>query len=171
MKVLAGLLLLIVPAVATAQGDSAAAARIRLTGAGGARLGSVTLGVSHRSDVRQVLDSLGGLGPERENDVTFIVGADTMRPRRFYTPPATMNQLYFEDDVLVMVVEGIPQDLPLTRSAFAARYPDARETHREAGWYELQIQVGGCVWLMAVFGAGDNQLQSDGYAYTCKRRP
>ena len=170
MRIPSGLLFLLLPGIAAAQGISTTVARIPLTGFGGTSLGTVVLGVSHSADVEQLLDSLGGLGPRRDNDVVFMVGTDTMRAPELYTPPATMNQLYFEDDILVMIVEGIPHNLPSSKSKFTARYPNARETRRESGWYELQTQVGDCVWLIAVFGVGDDQLQSDGYAYTCKTK-
>jgi hypothetical protein len=78
-----------------------------------------------------------------------------------------MNQLYFDKDVLVLIVEGTPRALPATRSAFLARFPTALETRREAGWYEMQTQLAACVWAIAVFGTSDNKLESDGYAYTC----
>jgi hypothetical protein len=81
-----------------------------------------------------------------------------------------MNQLYFDKGVLVLVVEGIPRGLPSTRSAFLGQFPGAKEGRREGGWYELQVQVRDCLWLVAVFGVGDDKLESDGYAYTCESR-
>ena len=169
MKIMSlGLLFLLLPSVALAHSDSTSVSHFSLTGFDGATFGNLELGVSHTTDVRQLLDSIGGLGPERENTVEFIVGTSTMHPPLLYTPPATMNQLYFEDDVLVMIVEGTPHNLPTTRLEFTARYPNARETHREPDWYELQTQVGECVWLIAVFSSGDDRLQSDGYAYVCR---
>ncbi|HEY7681665.1 MAG TPA: hypothetical protein VH879_03385 [Gemmatimonadales bacterium] len=168
MRHLAALLLLAAwPAAAWTQADSAAPTRIGLTGFGGATLGYVVLGISHAEDVQHVLDSLGGLGPKRDNKVTFTVGALKMRPRQLYTPPATMNQLYFDNDVLVLLVEGIPRGLPGLRAEFLTRFPTARETRHETGWYEMQTQLSDCLWLIAVFGAADDKLQSDGYAYTC----
>jgi hypothetical protein len=167
LRYVAALLLVIVPAPVWAQWDSTQPSRIPLTGFGGVSFGYVMLGTSHPSDVQRVLDSLGGLGPKRDNKVTFVIGQTQMRPPRLYTPPATMNQLYFRNDVLVLVVEGIPRGLPGSRSEFMARYPGARETHRESAWYELQTQLSDCLWLIAVFGVSDDKLQSDGYAYTC----
>ena len=112
----------------------------------------------------------GGLGPKRDNRVTFTIGTTELHPRELYTPPATMNQLYFDRGILVLVVEGVPRGLPTTRSGFLAGFPTAKETHRESGWYELQVQLRGCLWLIAVFRATDDQLESDGYAYTCAQR-
>jgi hypothetical protein len=37
-------------------------------------------------------------------------------------------------------------------------------------WYELQTQLGKCVWLIAVFRTSDDTLESDGYGYACGRR-
>jgi hypothetical protein len=165
----AALLVVILPATAWAQLDSTQPPRIPLTGVVGASLGHVTLGTSHPSDVQRVLDSIGGLGPKRKNKVTFVIGQTQMRPPTLYTPPATMNQLYFDHDILVLVVEGIPGGLPGSQSEFMTRYPAARETHRESTWYELQTQLGDCLWLIAVFGVSDNKLESDGYAYTCRQ--
>jgi hypothetical protein len=161
------LLLLALPAPGWGQADSAAAGRVALTGFDGATLGYVVLGVSRPQDVQHALDSLGGLGPKRANSVTFTIGARKMRPRLLYTPPATMNQLYFERDILRLVVEGAPRDLPGSGPTFRTRFPAAHETHREIDWYELQTQLTECLWLIAVFGTKDDKLQSDGYAYTC----
>jgi hypothetical protein len=144
--------------------------RIPLTGVGGAPLGEVILGTSHPADVQRVLASVGGVGPRRDNKVTFTIGTTQLHPRELYTPPATMNQLYFDQGVLVFVVEGIPRALPATRSAFLAQFPNAKETRREAAWYELQVQLRACVWLIAVFGATDDKLDSDAYAYTCDKQ-
>jgi hypothetical protein len=170
MRHLGALLLLAAwPAAAWTQADSAAPTRIPLTGFGGATFDYVVLGISHTEDVQHVLDSLGGLGPQRDNKVTFTVGARKMRPRRLYTPPATMNQLYFEKDVLVLLVEGTPRGLPGSRAEFLTRFPTAHETRRETGWYEMQTQLSDCLWLIVVFRAADDKLESDAYAYTCAK--
>ena len=166
----AALALLFAPANATAQVDSAAPFRIPVTGFGGASYGEVIVGTSRPADVERVLASAGGLGPKRENRVTFTIGPTELHPTELYTPPATMNQFYFDRGVLVLVVEGIPRGLPTTRSAFLTAFPAAKETHRESRWYELQVQVRDCLWLLAVFGATDDTLESDGYAYTCAKR-
>jgi hypothetical protein len=157
-------------ASATAQVDSAAPFRIALTGIGGAAVGDVMVGTSHPGDVQRILASMGGLGPKRDNRVTFRIGTTELRPRELYTPPATMNQLYFDRGVLVVLVEGTPRGLPSTRSAFLAQFPGAKETQREADWYELQVQLRDCLWLLAVFRVSDDTLESDGYAYTCAKR-
>lgn len=141
--------------------------RIPLTGFGGTPFGDVILGTSQPADVQRILASVGGVGPRRDNEVTFTIGTTRLHPRELYTPPATMNQLYFDRGVLVLVVEGIPRALPPTRPAFLERFPGAKETHREAAWYELQVQLRDCVWLIAVFGVSDDRLDSDAYAYTC----
>lgn len=155
---------------ASAQVDSAAPFRIPLTALGGASYGDVIVGTSRVSDVQRVLASVGGLGPKRANQVTFTIGATQLHPRELYTPPATMHQLYFDRGILVLVVEGIPRGLPTTRPEFLAQFPAATETHREQGWYELQVQLRDCLWLVAVFGVTDDKLESNGYAYTCGKR-
>jgi hypothetical protein len=170
VRYLAALVLTVCAGNAAAQVDSVAAFHIALTGLGGASYGDVTLGTSHPSDIQRLLSSVGGLGQKRDNRVTFTIGTTELRPRELYTPPATMNQLYFDRGVLVLVVEGIPRGLPATRSAFLAEYPAAKETHRESGWYELQVELRDCLWLIAVFRTSDDQLESDGYAYTCAMR-
>ena len=166
---LALLLLVAIPAPGWGQAGTEGPGRVALTGFGGTSLGYVVPGTSRPQDVQHLLDSLGGLGPERRNAVTFTVGGRTMRPRLLYTPPATMNQLYFDHDILVLVVEGIPRDLPGTAAEFRTRFPTAQETRRETGWYEMQTRLTDCLWLIAVFGTADDRLQSDGYAYTCTR--
>jgi hypothetical protein len=169
MKRLLLLLVLASPTLAWGQVDSAALGRVALTGFGGATLGYVLLGASRPQDVQHVLDSLGGLGPKRDNSVTFTVGTLKMRPRLLYTPPATMNQLYFDRGILVLFVEGVPRALPGSATEFQTRFPAAHETHREPGWYEMQTRLTDCLWLIAVFGTADDRLQSDGYAYTCPK--
>jgi hypothetical protein len=67
----------------------------------------------------------------------------------------------------VLVVSGIPRGIPATRSGFLARYPAARETRREAGWYEMQAQLDRCIWLIAVFTAGTDAIESVGLARAC----
>jgi hypothetical protein len=168
MRFLSRFLFLILPAVAFAQNDSTTAGIIALTGFGGSTFGNVILGVSHSADVQQLLDNLGGLGSKRENNVEFIAGNDTIHPAELYNPPATMNQLYFENDILVMIVEGIPHNLPASKLKFTELYPNSRETRRESGWYELQTQVSSCVWLIVVFNVADDKLESDAYVYTCR---
>lgn len=171
MKPLACLLLLLAwPTPARSQVDSSTPQQVPLSTFTGATLGHLTLGISTPEEARQALDTLGGLGPKRDNAVTFTVGGRTMRPRLLYTPPATSNQLYFDRNVLVLLVEGSPRETAGTVEAFKTRYPAARETQRQPGWYEMQVQLAPCVWLIAVFGTADDALQSDGYAYTCRPR-
>jgi hypothetical protein len=47
------------------------------------------------------------------------------------------------------------------------RFPEARETHRESGWYELQTPLRECMWLIAVFGTTNDVIESSGYARIC----
>lgn len=138
-----------------------------LTMFGGVRLGPIKLGAARSADVSSLLSSTGGLGPVRENAITFHIGSASMRPPALYTPPRTMNQLYFQNDRLVLLVEMSTYEQPASRSEFIFRYPAARETRREADWYELQTPLDTCVTLMAVFGTANDQLASDGYAFLC----
>lgn len=154
----------------TVQADSGNPARIAIYGQGDTLIGHLILGVSTAADAGRVLEGHGGLGPARDNQVTFRIGLVTMRPRLLYTPSVTMHQLYFHQNRLVLVVDGLPRGLPGTRLEFMGRFPEARETHRESGWYELQTSVSDCIWLIAVFGAGTDRLESSGYAYTCLRQ-
>ena len=150
-----------------AQADSTVRFQVSLTAVDGALIGDVVLGMSHPADLQRMLARVGGLGPKRDNRVTFTIGATELHPRELYTPPATMNQLYFDRGLLVLVVEGIPRGLPAARTDFVSQFPEAKETRREAGWYELQVQLRDCLWLIAVFGITDDKLESDAYAYTC----
>jgi hypothetical protein len=155
----------------SAQADTSDPTRIAIYGIGEAILGRLTLGVSTPADARGLLEPYGGLGPARDNQVTFHIGAATMRPRLLYTPPGTMHQLYFQKDTLVLVVDGTPHDLPSTRLEFMGRFPKARETHRESGWYELQTSLSECAWLIAVFRTSTDTLESNAYAGTCDGAP
>jgi hypothetical protein len=82
-----------------------------------------------------------------------------------------MHQLYFQKDTLLLVVDGIPHDLPNTRLEFMGRFPKAPETRRESGWYELQTSLSECVWLIAVFRTSTDSLESNAYAGTCDGAP
>lgn len=164
-------LLMLWPSIGHGQVDTAGAARrpLWMASVDQPPLGYVTLGVSRPADVRLVLDSVGGLGPRRANRVTFHIGGVTMRPRDVYNPMATMNQLYFQRGILVLLVYGDPKGLPPDRAAFVSRFANARETHREAAWYEIQAPLGDCIWLIAVFSVPDDRLESAGYGYVCKQ--
>jgi hypothetical protein len=151
----------------SAQADTSNPARIAIYGIGDTIIGYLILGGSTPADARQILETHGGLGPTRDNEVTFRVGSATIRPRQLYTPPGTMHQLYFQMDTLVLVVAGVPHGLPNTRLEFMSRFPKARETHRESGWYELQTPLSECIWLIAVFGATTDTVESNGYARAC----
>ena len=169
-RLLALLLLTSGPSLVSAQADSGNAARVAIYGVGAAPVGHLILGGSTPADAARLLKAHGGLGPARENRVTFHVGSMTMRPRVLHTPPATMHQLYFDKEILVLVVDGVPRDLPGTRVEFMGRFPEARETRRESGWYELQAALSECVWLIAVFDISADALESAGHAYSCPVR-
>jgi hypothetical protein len=153
--------------LASAQADPSNPARIAIYAIGDTIIGHLTLGVSTAADAERVLAASGGLGRARDNQVTFQIGSVPMRPRLLYTPPGTLHQLYFDRDTLVLVVDGLPHDLPSTVREFMGRFAKARETHRESGWYELQTPLGDCIWLIAVFAASSDRLESNGYARTC----
>ena len=153
-----------------AQADTSNPARVAIYDARDTIVGDLVLGRSTVADAARLLAALGGLGPRRDNDVTFHVGSATMRPRVLYTPPATMHQLYFEKDTLVMVVAGVPHGLPATRLEFQKRFNAARETRRESMWYEVQTPLDECVWLIAVFTTSADRLESNGYARSCSKR-
>jgi hypothetical protein len=155
------------PSLPSALADTTNPARIAIYGVADTVIGHLILGVSTPADAGRVLEAHGGLGPARENEVTFRIGTATMRPRLLYTPPGTMHQLYFDKDTLVLVVAGVPHGLPSTRLEFMSRFPEARETHRESGWYELQTPLSECIWLIAVFGASTDRIESNGCARTC----
>jgi hypothetical protein len=147
--------------------DTSDAARVAIYDATDRVIGHLVLGRSTPADAARLLERSGGLGPARDNAVTFRVGPATLRPSVLYTPPRTMHQLYFQHDTLVLVVAGVPHELPGTRGDFERRFPGTRETHREPGWYELQVPLNECVWLIAVFGAATDRLDSIGYARVC----
>ena len=161
------LLLALGPSLGSAQADTSNPARVAIYGVGDSVIGYLVLGGSTPAEAGRVLETHGGLGTARDNEVTFRIGSTTIRPRLLYTPPGTMHQLYFDKDTLVLVVAGVPHGLPSTRLEFMDRFPKAREIHRESGWYELQTPLTECVWLIAVFGASTDRVESNGYARTC----
>jgi hypothetical protein len=144
---------------AAAQADTSDPARIAIYGIGDTVVGHLTLGLSTTADARRLFDRRSGLGPARANQITFRIGPATLQPRVLYNPPWTMHQLYFQDDTLVLVVDGMPRRLPETGLEFSRRFPMARETHREAGWYELQTPLSECVWLVAVFSLPSDAIE------------
>jgi hypothetical protein len=149
------------------QADTSDPAQVAIYGPGDAMLGRLVLGVSTPADAARLLEGHGGLGAARDNNVTFQVGPTALHPPFLYTPSGTMHQLYFDRDTLVMVVAGVPHGVPGTRSDFVARFPGARETHRESAWYELQTPLSDCVWLIGVFDTNADRLDSIGYARVC----
>lgn len=155
------------PSLGSAPVDTGNPGRIPLYGTGDTAVGHVILGRSTPTEARRVLESQGGLGPARDNGVTFRIGSASLHPQVVYTPPGTMHQLYFEKDTLVLVVAGVLRSLPSTRLEFVRRFPEARESHREEAWYEMQARLSECVWLIAVFGAGTDSLESYGHAWAC----
>lgn len=148
-----------------APADTGDPARVAIYRADDAMVGYLTVGAATSVDASRLLDGYGGLGPARDNDVSFHIGGAVLAPPVLYTPPGTMHQLYFARDTLVLVVAGVPHGLPVTRSEFVARYPKAKETHREAMWYELQTPLRDHVWLVAVFTTSEDRLESAGYAW------
>lgn len=155
------------PSLVAAQADTTNPARVAIYGVGDTVVGHLILGVSTIADARRIFERRTGLGPARENQVTFRIGSAAVRPRLVYAPPWTMHQLYFENDTLVLVVDGMPHGLPGTSAEFMRRFPQARETHRESGWYELQTPLRECIWLIAVFGTPSEAIESSGYARIC----
>ena len=167
---LALLLFACTPSLGSAQTDTGNPARIAIFGAGDTILGHLILGASTTADAKRLLDRRAGIGPARDNQVTFLIGKASVRPRLLYTPPWTMHQLYFQNDTLVLVVDGMPHGLPSTRADFLRRFPQAQETHRETGWYELQTPLNECIWLVSVFSTASDTMESNGYARVCSRR-
>jgi hypothetical protein len=166
-RLLPAFLLAAAPTFVAAQADTTNPARVAIYGIGDTVVGHLVLGVSTTADAKRIFERRTGLGPARDNQVTFRIGSATLRPRLVYTPPWTMHQLYFENDTLVLVVDGMPHGLPGTRAEFMRRFPEARETHRESGWYELQTPLRECMWLIAVFGTTNDVIESSGYARIC----
>lgn len=169
-RLLTLLLLASGPSLGSAQADTSNPARVAIYGLAPLPVGHLILGGSTPGDAARILEAHGGHGPARANEVTFRIGSATLRPRVLYTPPATMHQLYFDKDTLVLVVTGVPRDLPSTKREFIGRFPTARETRRESGWYELQTALSHCVWLIAVFDTGTDVLESTGYAHSCSEQ-
>ena len=158
------------PSLAAAQADTRNPARIAIYGIGDSIIGHLILGGATSADAKRLLQTRAGLGPARANEITFRIGSATMRPRLLYTPPWTMHQLYFQNDTLVLVVDGLSHELPSTGADFMRRFPMARETHRESAWYELQTPLSECIWLIASFRAASDSIESNGYARLCPSR-
>jgi len=139
---------------------------------GGTAIGAVELGRTTVEAARRLFEAGGaGLGQERENAATFNAGTTHLAPKRLYTPPGTLHQLYFDDNgVLVLIVDGSPTGLPPTGREFLQRFAGARESGRTMGSYELQAPLARCVTLMAVFRAVGDTLDSAAHAYGCPTR-
>jgi hypothetical protein len=86
-------------------------------------------------------------------------------------PPGTRHQLYFDDKgVVVLFVDGAPDDLPRTGRSFRRLFPSARESGRTLGSYQLQVPLTSCVALIAVFRVVDDTLDSAAFGYGCPVR-
>lgn len=140
--------------------------------ASGREIGSLSLGKTTTDEVRHLFQDNGaGLGPERKNSTTFTIGASSVTPARFYTPPGTRHQLFFDDNgILVLFVDGSATRPFSSSSDFRQRYTSARETGRIMGSYELQADLSSCVTLIAVFRTVNDTLDSTLSGYTCPTR-
>jgi len=138
--------------------------------ASGKIVGTLELGRSTIDSARSLFESAGaGLGAERQNAATFVIGAHTLTPKRLFTPPGSHHQLYFDDQgILVLFLDGTPTDLPLSGEEFLRRFPEARESGRTSFSYEIQTPLTPCVTLMAVFRAAGDTLESAAYGYGCR---
>ncbi len=137
--------------------------------ASGKAIGELELGRTTVDEARRLFDTAGaGLGPERRSGATVTVGEATLAPKRFYAPPGTLYQLFFDDKgILVLFVTGASAELPASGREFMRRFPGARETGRTLGSRELQASLAPCVTLIAVFRTGDDTLDSAAYGYSC----
>ena len=122
----------------------------------GEPVGQLALGVSQPSDAKKVFKDYGGIGGSRRSSFELDLGGGMLKPRKLYNPPASVLQLHFDgNNRLVLVVNGMPSDMPMTSAEFTTKYSDAQETDRQPGWYQLQTQVSDCVWIVAVFSQDD----------------
>lgn len=140
----------------------------------GSPVGQLVLGKTTVDDAKGLFEKAGvELGQKRKNTIMFSVGKAELKPKYIYNPWATLYQLYFDkNNVLVMIVDGAPETYPKTKAAFLEKYKDARETDRESNWYEMQVPLSDCTTLIAVFNIGGadpgmDKLDSIGLAYTC----
>ena len=144
-----------------------AAVRVRL--AGGKVIGELVPGKSSVQEAQSLFERFAaGMGKEKLNTTLFTIGSVSMVPKRLFSPPGTVHQLYFDDNgVLVILVDGSVAELPASGREFRLRFPDARETWRSIGSYELQHDLGPCVSLIAVFRTISDSPDSMAYGYRC----
>lgn len=108
------------------------------------------------------------MGPGRKCGMTFSIGTRLLAPKRVYTPPGTLHQLYFNDDgILVLFVDGGFPEVASTAADFRLRFPSSRETGRLVGTYELQADLSSCVTLIGVFRSMNDALESAAFGYVC----
>ncbi len=137
--------------------------------ASGKVVGELELGRTTVEEARRLFDTAcAGMGPERRSGATVTIGTTILAPKRFYVPPGTHHQLYFDEKgILVLFVAGKSGDLPGNGTEFLQRFPGARETGRTLNSRELQASIAPCVTLIALFSSGDDTLDSAAHAYSC----
>ncbi len=138
----------------------------------GKTIGTLELGRTTMETARHLYDDAGAmLGRERQSSAPFTIGTAALVPKRLFTPPGSLQQLYFDDNgTLVLFVDGAPANLPLSLKEFQQRFPGARESGRTLGSYEFQVQLDPCVTLIAVFRSISETLESAGYGYGCRSK-
>jgi len=140
--------------------------------ASGKIVGVLELGRTTMDMARHLFDKAGAmLGPERQNTAALTIGTTALAPKRLFTPPGSLQQLYFDDNgTLVLFVDSAPANLPLSIKEFQQRFPGARESGRTLGSHEIQVPLNQCVTLIAVFRSVSDALESVGYGYECRAK-
>ena len=139
----------------------------------GTVIGELELGRTSSDEARLLFENGGaGLGPEMKNTAPFVIGTTTLAPTRLYTPPGTRHQLYFDDNgILVLFVDGAAAVFPASGREFLHRFPEAKETGRIVGSYELQAELSPCVTVIALFRTVNDSLDSVAFGYVCPTKP
>ncbi len=136
--------------------------------ANGKKVGDLVLGATTLKQAVKMFPKTVGQGKPRPNPVEFNVSGRTLKPLTVYNPSQTMYQLYFDaKERLVLIVDGAPEPPNMQKNELLARYPQLKESKREAFWSEMQAELQPCVTLIAVFQLPDEKLDSLGYAFTC----
>jgi hypothetical protein len=135
----------------------------------GKEIGILEPGRTTEESARRLFEDAGaGLGQERHNNATFTIATVVLTPKRFFAPPGSSYQLYFDDKgALVFLVDGTPAKLPRSGKEFMRRFPEARESGRTLTTYEVQVPLGHCVTLVAAFRTVGDTLESAAYGYVC----
>jgi hypothetical protein len=136
--------------------------------------GELLLGGTTFDAARKLLAPESGDGaprtPEGFPQVKF--GSVSPAPTTVYAAANTSYELFFDvNRRLVMVQDHQPPLSGLTLAELQQKYPQLRETDRDADAVELQGEIAPCVTMLVLVGEPEGKVEDVAHAYTCRTKP